>query len=376
MKKIFFVLLCFLFLPKIQALGIVTQEKIPGVYANQTFAGKKDWAPLTYIKINGVVGYCVEPGVKLSSTSYQETLDFRKYQISEEDQKYLELVAYYGYQYPGHQNHYYYMATQELIWRRIISDNVVFTTKPRYQGDVIDVTTYKEEILRLIQLHHQKPSFDGQVVWKKNLDSVFVHDQNNVLEHFTVIKGDSIISGNDLEVFGMEPVHLKRIYHGTSYLYLSPGSQRIVTLELNDEVESFLEVEEEKYDLKIIKKDFDTKETIKEAIFRIKKEDGTFIKENDSEFLKTNNGILILKDLEQGNYFIEEIEAPYGYLIDTSIHEVFIDGSSKIVEIDNKKIEMPKTGRNYQTNSNFFLSFLLVVTCYEIRKILSYFSSL
>ncbi len=362
MKKIIFILLFFLCMNNVKAIGLVKEVKIDNVYANQVVNGKKTWAPLTYIYINGKISYCIEPGVHLGSDTYYETIDFNSFNITEEDLLYLELIAYYGYEYEGHNNQYYYMATQELIWRYLTSEHVYFTTKANYQGDIIDIEKYKNEILNLVNNHNTKPSFDNLIIEKQQNELITLIDSNNVLNSYKITEGQATIKNNQLVINGLDNVTLEKNYNNQSYIYTSLGSQRLITLSLNDSVIASIRIEEKvnDYQLKIYKKDIDTNELIKEAQFKIKRlEDNTYIKINNEEILTTENGILILNNLKEGYYEIEEVEAPLGYLINEELITIRITNTSQSIDVFNKQIEMPQTGYKININYTYYLLFFL-----------------
>lgn len=53
--------------------------------------------------------------------------------------KKMELIAYYGYEYPGHNNlKKYYMATQELIWL-FSEDTVVWKQNRDFSSETLNV---------------------------------------------------------------------------------------------------------------------------------------------------------------------------------------------------------------------------------------------
>ena len=69
--------------------------------------------------LNGETAYCIEPAVAINTEVYSSTEDFNISGLSTEVKRYIRLVAYYGYDYQGHQTMNYYLAAQELMWERI-----------------------------------------------------------------------------------------------------------------------------------------------------------------------------------------------------------------------------------------------------------------
>ena len=69
----------------------------------------------------------------------------------------------------------------------------------------------------------------------------------------------------------------------------------------------------------------------------------------DTDFYETGvtdeNGIYFFTDVPYGRYTYTELEAPEGWLIDTTPHEFTLDShGTKIVVYDERKVDLPDTG--------------------------------
>jgi len=85
--------------------------------------------------------------------------------ISSQQRHYIELVGYYGYEYPGHQTDRYWLATQQLIWERMNSNvSVKFTTGENGSGSIIDLSKEKNEILKLVNKYEEQIKDEKQKV--------------------------------------------------------------------------------------------------------------------------------------------------------------------------------------------------------------------
>lgn len=93
----------------------------------------------------------------------------------------------------------------------------------------------------------------------------------------------------------------------------------------------------EKNDTEIIveKQDVDTKETLKNAKFEILDDNQKVIR-----VIETNeNGQIILEKLMPGTYYIREVKAPDGYVLDMELHEIKIGlNEKKNLKVYNNKI--------------------------------------
>ena len=139
-----------------------------GVYMSNRFP---------YYYIDGEVAYCIEPGKQITTWGYLEDANLP---FSEEIIKKLELISRYGYLYPGHNTNLYHMATQMLMWY-LTTDKAVELRDQQYgYGNLIDIEKEKNEIMRLVNNHYTKPSFnnnsydilyDNELVIKDNSNS-------------------------------------------------------------------------------------------------------------------------------------------------------------------------------------------------------------
>lgn len=134
---------------------------------------------------------------------------------------------------------------------------------------------------------------------------------------------------------------------------INEASQNIIRMELHDE--KFYSK------LLIIKKDAKTGKIIKEeTIFRIYDTiNKKYIEVDGSIDLKTINGILKIDKISAGEYEIEEVKAPKGYIRDNNKKKFIIDDGNIFkyeddypvyeMTFDNEKIvvDVPNTGQNH-----------------------------
>ena len=92
------------------------------------------------------VAYCIELGKPIDSFNYVFSSSFDGSNLSKEDIDYIKLAAYYGYNYPGHESDNYYLATQDIIWKRLSNVSVKYIRNMN-PNNYIDVSKEKEDIL-------------------------------------------------------------------------------------------------------------------------------------------------------------------------------------------------------------------------------------
>lgn len=352
-KKILVVLfVVFLSLFKINSVyaaendSILNREFIPNVWSFHYRNGKVwTYGQLNIKHINGKIGYCIEPESAVNSNVYNSSTDWSISKYSEYVKKRMELYAYYGYQFEGHQTIRYYMATQELIWSFSDDEKIIWTTKDHSDSQKINVQAEKNEIVRLANKHNLIPSFSN-LSYKYNVgDKVNLEDTNYALNGYD-IKTDINYNVRDYILSFTVPkrnrvdmllVPKGRSYDQTIVYSCNFRSQRIATFGVPDNPKSNLSLTiiPDKINVKVNKKDSETKNLITDAgnIIKIKNLDkNEYVKLNDSEEIPVGTDGTVSIYLEDGNYEIEEVHASNGYSINKEKVKFKVD---KNLELDN-----------------------------------------
>ena len=352
-KKILVVLfVVFLSLFKINSVyaaendSILNREFIPNVWSFHYRNGKVwTYGQLNIKHINGKIGYCIEPELAVNSNVYNSSTDWSISKYSEYVKKRMELYAYYGYQFEGHQTIRYYMATQELIWSFSDDEKIIWTTKDHSDSQKINVQAEKNEIVRLANKHNLIPSFSN-LSYKYNVgDKVNLEDTNYALNGYD-IKTDINYNVRDYILSFTVPkrnrvdmllVPKGRSYDQTIVYSCNFRSQRIATFGVPDNPKSNLSLTiiPDKIKVKVNKKDSETKNLVTDAgnIIKIKNLDkNEYVKLNDSEEISVGTDGTVSIYLEDGNYEIEEVHASNGYSINKEKVKFKVD---KNLELDN-----------------------------------------
>lgn len=352
-KKILVVLfVVFLSLFKINSVyaaendSILNREFIPNVWSFHYRNGKVwTYGQLNIKHINGKIGYCIEPESAVNSNVYNSSTDWSISKYSEYVKKRMELYAYYGYQFEGHQTIRYYMATQELIWSFSDDEKIIWTTEDHSDSQKINVQAEKNEIVRLANKHNLIPSFSN-LSYKYNVgDKVNLEDTNYALNGYD-IKTDINYNVRDYILSFTVPkrnrvdmllVPKGRSYDQTIVYSCNFRSQRIATFGVPDNPKSNLSLTiiPDKIKVKVNKKDSETKNLITDAgnIIKIKNLDkNEYVKLNDSEEIPVGTDGTVSIYLEDGNYEIEEVHASNGYSINKEKVKFKVD---KNLELDN-----------------------------------------
>ena len=255
MKKILLLIISLLSFVSVGSFGIVnaatndstiTYERIQGAYfyLQDKNTGKIDTNHVTKFFMNGEIAYCIEPMVDINGKIYNSTSDWNITNLSEDVIKYIERVGYFGYEYSGHNDDKYWLATQELIWNKVNSNvSVKFTTAPNGGGSLIDLSKEKNEILSLAENYDRVSSFAGQTIEGNIGDEISIVDENNVLTDFEISydgKQSVTKSGNELKIkfnkiTDNETVSFKKtkVNNQLSVIYYKDNSQKLASLKIS-----------------------------------------------------------------------------------------------------------------------------------------------
>ena len=321
--------------------------------------------------LNDITAYCIEPGIGIDTDTYSSTDDWSITNLSPNIRNYIRLIAYYGYDYPGHDTMKYYLATQELIWRHIEGREIYWVEGEDKNGPKIDLTKEKETIEQLAKNHTKLPSFDNQTIEIPLGKTITIEDTNKVLSEYEIYSSstkDIIIDGNNLKITAKEvtdnsEIRLIRKHYTTNIalIYHSGNNQKLIRSGILDPVISSSKVNINiKAKVKVIKTDKQYKFTIKQSgiKFKIKNLDtNKYICNNDDCFYKTNNlGFFITDLLDSGNYQLEEIENQnfYDYTWNNAPLKFSIDSNSNFKYEDDEPIIEIKF-QNKQVNGQVIL---------------------
>ena len=256
MKKIF-ALLLLLFISLTPNFNVSAEEvrikynKLHGIAYNMKVNGKYMTNTVTMFQMGDRIAYCIEPGVEITDNYYNTYTDWSVVNFSDEVKALIEKIGYYGYDYPGHQTNYYYIAAQELIWKAV-NPNVesTWTTEENYGGKVIDISKEKEEIMSLVKSHDLKPSFSEKLFKGEVGSTITLEDENNVLDDYDIMESENhdivkednklIIHLNE-EVRPLEKITLKRKHYDDAPLlvYSKGNSQKLSALRITYDKDSY-----------------------------------------------------------------------------------------------------------------------------------------
>lgn len=313
----------------------LVQEKQEGYYYTRR-GGGKDYmsAPYYTYTMNGKVVYCIQPGVNVDTFDYIGADGLVNSPYDAATNKKIELIGHYGYDYPGHQTLRYRMAAQSLIWEETGGQIVEFWTEQYGYGDYISLDAERNEIMRLVNAHYNKPSFNGGSVNAVVGKEFVVEDTNGLLGEYEIYKADGFnarIEGNKIyatptKVGDLQLSVVRKHYdNNTTIVFVGNGvtSQDMGYFRFSDPVLAAVSVKSVGGDVAINKVDNDTQSsqtqgaeaTIKGAVYGVYNYSDTLItKITTDENGYVKSGILP----ELGDYYLQEITPSKGYNLDTN----------------------------------------------------------
>ena len=341
MKKYILLFLVFMLVMcnNIKAVNI-TKEDLGYSYTFISEVGRNfsDKAYIYYV--DGKVSYCIEPGVPLGSNESYSVGNITNITSSKRDR--IEKLMYYGYLFNNHTDKKYYMATQALIWNELLTnkDGVVYSTKLFKEGDILDLSSYINEIERTISIYTVGP-------YKFKMHTVYLGDEmiipitNNILNDFKINSISSVFNykliNNDLYLYNFKKAGSYNInttekdkYDSNYIVYTNSDKQDLLSIGNISHIPIYQILTIKSCSIKINKKDKESDELIGPAKYGLYDLNDKLV----NEIVINEEGIgSITKNLSIGNYYIKEITAPDEYELDNNKYDVVLSSNNPDVEL-------------------------------------------
>ena len=283
------------------------------------------------------VAYCIELGKPIDSFNYVFSSSFDGSNLSKEDIDYIKLAAYYGYNYPGHESDNYYLATQDIIWKRLSNVSVKYIRNMN-PNNYIDVSKEKEDILLLMSKHNIKPSFYGSEINIIRGKEYVLEDTNDVLGNYSINNDFTYYDGNKLIIqdkFYDDSITLFRLNYTDRqfFLYSSGGNQKMMSAGSLDDESFEIKLNFIEGSIRLKKLDKETGDTplgdatLNGAVYDLYDSDMNYI----GSFVTGKNDTI--SGLPIGHYYIKERIASEGYMLDLNTYEVTINENNLNKEI-------------------------------------------
>ena len=334
-KKIVILLLLFI-TNNIEAKEPIIQY-IDNVYSNRISSDQTITGQLGYIYMDGQTAFCIEP-FKIIGNNYEINNEVLNNFYTKEEQRLIQLIIHYGA--GSHLNDpYYYMATQELIWRIKDDGEYYFTTTSSGDGEKIDIESYKNEILKNVEKHDMLPSFNNIELTPKLYDQIELIDENSVLNNYRVNSSENIITrmddGINIQVTDTNEsiITLSYMAHSgiDSNTYVGNG-QTLIISNLMEKKTSYIHIKPVgvSYYLKIRFLE-DNRSIFGKVKFKIYNHNTSQYIENGKIFESDMFGSFISDfKLDLGTYEIAYVDMPKGYISSILPNQFILDKNTKV----------------------------------------------
>ena len=298
-----------------------------------------------YYYLDGIDSYCLDPSTHEGGPL---TLgDWNSTGISDSIKEKVLLIAYYGYNYQGHQTLEYRAATQAMIWETVKGGNtrVTFFTQRFGEGNELDISKEKGEIERLISNHKVKPSFDSKEFSALVGEQLVLNDSNGVLNNYNININEATFYKKDNKLYitpygaGKLQVKLKEkeAYTSSYKIFVSDVYQDQIIPGIIDNIEGNFIINSEYGKVNIQKKDSEIGIKQGEATLGGAKY-GIYRRDNDilmGTITTDENGYAGSESiLSYGNYYLKELKSSIGYKLDSNKYYFDINSNSKNVHVD------------------------------------------
>lgn len=310
----------------------LVQKEIEDVYYTRRGGGEAYMsAQYNTYTMDGKTTYCIEPGVDITTHLYEGKEGWVNSPYSDEINQKIQLIGYYGYDYPGHNTLRYRMAAQALIWEETGGQIVEYWTEASGYGDHININYERNQIMKLVNAHYEVPSFNGENATTTIGKEVTFTDTKGILSNFEIANNaNARIEGNTLIVkadrVGDITVGVKRKSYTnnptTIFVGVDNKSQKMGYFGLSDPIIATVKIRSNGGTITVEKFDSQTMSIIPRGDAKLTGTEYGIYTENDVRV----GGVTIGNDSKAksdylpslGRFYILEEKAGVGYKIDTT----------------------------------------------------------
>lgn len=328
-------------------------DYIDGIWITKEKGGTKYYQKARFFMQSnrpGRFAYCIEPFEMFDEeSSYSRSVNPNT--LSDEQKTRLKLIAYFGYNYQNHTDPKWYAISQYMIWKEADPTGDIYFTDSLNGNRIEAFANEINEINALINNYYTLPSIANMEVNMVENSSITLTDTNNVLSNYTSNNPDAYINGNTLTInnlkegeYTIDLIRDMKKYDLPPIFYHASFSQDMMTVGDIKNINISLKVNVDKTTLDITKIDSDTKTTIPSgeaslsgAIYQIYDSNMKEIEKLEID----DNMKASIENLDYGKYYIKEISAGEGYLLDENTYEFEIthDNKNIVLELENKVIK-------------------------------------
>lgn len=349
----------------------LTRTKIEGIYSVAPLSDRTHLYNLEIYNVNNKIAYCIEINKKINTDIYNSTIDINEQinitNLSKEQLNYIKMIINFSYGYQNHSDYKYYMAAQELIWEYINKVDITWTNVLDINGEKINIDTYKNEIMSLVNSYKQEPNIDNNINCQLG-DQLIITDSTNSLKHYNIlsagnqsakIENNKLIIDISTDYIGTTEIKLQRknYYNHSSFLFYADNTQQILSVGNTEEKIKTIKLNIEGATLTTNLLDMETRDpypqgeaTLEGAVYELYNKDNELLE----TFTTDSLGINKIKNLYHGKYYIKQIKASKGYLLNNNIVNFEINSNTKKVNLTQKVIKSQvEINKLYEVDNNY-----------------------
>lgn len=217
------------------------------------------------------------------------------------------------------------MATQLLIWEKVGGQQNEVWTEAEGGGSKLDLSTERNEIMRLVNNHNNVPSFSQESKTTSVGQEIIFTDDSNILSEFEIASyqgATTYIEGNELHITptvageGMVTIKRKNYTNKETRYFYATDSQKQAYFGMPVLVSAVVFYNAIDAKVEITKVD-ENNQKLEGAVFEVYNDKDTKV----CSFTTDSNGYGKCGGLSYGKYKIKEVTPPKGYLKDNNIYE-------------------------------------------------------
>lgn len=275
----------------------------------------------------------------------------------------IVLISYYGYGYQNHTDKKWIAITQFMIWKELSPESTLYFTDTLNGKKINKYESEMAEINELIQLHSTLPSFNNQTINLRYKENYQLIDTNSILNKYdiigdgglTLVKNDNILTVNK-ETLNSSQVLLEnsdKLYDNSPIIYVDSSGQDVLAAGSYYPIYSIVNFELPASTINLTKLDRDTNSKIpqgdallKGSIIELLDHNGNVISSKEIN----DNSELTFENIGYGTYYLKEIEAGTGYLLNNELIRIEVNNNYENINFYNEVIKEKLVFKKYIRN--------------------------
>lgn len=264
----------------------------------------------------------------------------------------IMLISYYGYGYGDHTDIKWYAITQFMIWKVTSPDSNIYFTDTLNGNKITKYEEEMNEINQLVNNHGVLPSFSNGNYELSYNKSFTLTDNNGVLDRFDIVGYSNMKikkTGNKLTVTKTKPgmstlsfLNSSNLYDRNPVVYIDDSGQDVLLPGDYSDVNAAAYFYLYSSTITVTKKDLDNNSSVSQGDAKLAGAKIQLLDLNKKLVQEKSVGLdskIIFEDVPYGNYYLKEVSAGEGYLLNDELVSIKVDSDSEKIDFYNEVIE-------------------------------------